>query len=355
MRVAVGAERHAAHRVGVPGQRLADGLAGGRVPQPHRLVGAAGGDAGAVGAERHAGHRARCGRSAAAPTGWPVAASHSRTVLSPLPEARRVPSGLNATLDTVSGVAGQRLADGLAGGGVPQPHRLVGAAGGDAGAVGAERHAASPRPVWPVSGWPMGWPVAASHSRTVLSSLPEARRVPSGLNATLHTASGVAGQRLADGLAGGRVPQPHRLVGAAGGEARAVGAERHARTPRPVWPVSGWPIGLAGGRVPQPHRAVAAAGGEARAVGAERHARTPRRCARSAAGRWVGRWPRPTAAPSCRRCRRRCGVPSGLNATLFTRSGVPGERLADGLAGGRVPQPHASCRRCRRRGACRRG
>ena len=153
---------------GVAGQRLADGLAGGRVPQPHRLVVTAGDDARAVGAERHAGHRVRCGRSAAAPTGWPVAASHTRTVLSQLPETMRVPSGLNATLHTAS--------------------------------------------VWPVSGWPTGWPVAASHSRTVLSALPETMRVPSGLNATLITASGVAGERLADGLAGGRVPQPHRLV-----------------------------------------------------------------------------------------------------------------------------------------------
>ena len=58
--------------------------------------------------------------------GWPVSASHSRTVLSALPETIRCPSGLNATLHTAS--------------------------------------------VWPVSGWPTGWPVAASHSRTVLSA-----------------------------------------------------------------------------------------------------------------------------------------------------------------------------------------
>ena len=72
--------------------------------------------------------------------------------------------------------------------------------------------------VWPVSGSPTGWPVAASHSRTVLSPLPEAMRVPSGLNATLRHAVRVAGQRLADGLAGGRVPQPHGVVGTAGGD-----------------------------------------------------------------------------------------------------------------------------------------
>ena len=37
--------------------------------------------------------------------------------------------------------------------------------------------------------FPIWCPVAASHSRTVLSLLPEAIRVPSGLNATLDTAS----------------------------------------------------------------------------------------------------------------------------------------------------------------------
>ena len=118
-----------------------------------------------------------------APIGWPVAASHSRTVLSQLPETMRLPSGLNATLVTGAGVAGQRRADRLAGGGVPQPHRLV--------------------------------------------SLPETMRLPSGLNATLNTAAGVAGQRRADRLAGVGVPQPHRLVAAAGDDAPAVGAERH--------------------------------------------------------------------------------------------------------------------------------
>ena len=109
------------------------------------------------------------------PTGWPVAASHTRTVLSALPEAIRVPSGLNATLDTAS--------------------------------------------VWPVSGWPTGWPVAASHSRTVLSAA--AGGDPRAVGAERHAGHRVrvAGQRLADGLAGGRVPQPHRLVGAAGGDA----------------------------------------------------------------------------------------------------------------------------------------
>jgi len=58
-----------------------------------------------------------CPRSGS-PTGRPLAASHTRTVLSPLPETMRAPSGLNATDNTV--------------------------------------------PVWPVSGSPTGCPVAAS-------------------------------------------------------------------------------------------------------------------------------------------------------------------------------------------------
>ena len=116
-------------------------------------------------------------------------------------------------------MAGQRRADRLAGVGVPQPHRAVGAAGGDAVPVGAERHTGH-RPVWPVSGAPIGWPVSASHSRTVLSQLPEAMRCPSGLNATLGHRVGVAGQRRADRLAGGRRPTPAPSCRAAGDDAR---------------------------------------------------------------------------------------------------------------------------------------
>ena len=101
---------------------------------------------------------------------------------------------------------------------------LVVAAGGDAGAVGAERH--------------------AEHS------------------------AGVAGQRVADRLTGGRVPQPHRVVGTAGGDVGAVGAERTLHT-MPVWPVSGAPTGCPVAGVPQPHRLVETAGGDAGALGVD--------------------------------------------------------------------------------------
>ena len=104
--------------------------------------------------------------------GWPVSASHTRTVLSPLPETMRVPSGLNATAITAS--------------------------------------------VWPVSGGPIGWPVAASHTRTVLSLLPETMPLAVGAERHSRYPVGVAGERLAEGFAGVGVPHPHRLVPTAG-------------------------------------------------------------------------------------------------------------------------------------------
>ena len=71
-------------------------------------------------------------------------------------------------------------------------------------------------------------PVPASHTFTVLSSLAEASRLPSGLNATLVTAVRVPleGEGF---LPGPGVPHLHRPVVAGGGEPFAVGAERHAR------------------------------------------------------------------------------------------------------------------------------
>ena len=75
----------------------------------------------------------------------PVAASQSRAVFSMLHPVRIVlPSGLNAADLTESGCA---------------------------------------------RGWPMGWPVAASHSRAVLSPPPVRMVLPSGLKATDLTSS----------------------------------------------------------------------------------------------------------------------------------------------------------------------
>ena len=69
--------------------------------------------------------------------------------------------------------------------------------------------------------------MSAFHSRTVSSSPAEASRCPSGLNATLRHRAGVAGEGVAEGLAGVGVPQPHRAVVAGGGQPVPVGAKRH--------------------------------------------------------------------------------------------------------------------------------
>ena len=71
-------------------------------------------------------------------------------------------------------------------------------------------------------------PVATSQRRTVLSSDPEARVLPSGLKATLDTAS-VCPSKARRERAGGDVPEAHRLVIGPGGEGLAIGAEGDAR------------------------------------------------------------------------------------------------------------------------------
>ncbi len=83
-------------------------------------------------------------------------------------------------------MARERCAEGLAALGIPEPHGPVSLAEARRLPSGlkATLHTV---PSWPVSGAPSGWPLSASQSRTVLSSLAEARRLPSGLKATLVT------------------------------------------------------------------------------------------------------------------------------------------------------------------------
>ena len=251
----------------------ADGLAGDRIPQPHRAVAAGAGQQLAVGAERHPAHVRRWGRcrpGRGAPTAWPVAGSHNRTVPSPPALASSLPSGLNATPYTLPLRAGggrQGRADGLAGGRIPQPHRAVAAGGGQQLAVRAERHPehAASRRCRRCRGVPTGRPVAGSHNRTVPSPPALASSLPSGLNATPLTPPlppVPAVDRCADGLAGDRIPQPHRAVVAGAGQQLAVRAERHPG-----------------------------------------HAADRGRCRPGGACRRAGRWPDPTTAP-CRRRRR---------------------------------------------------
>ena len=130
----------ALHIVVVDAQRFPDRAPGGGIPPPHRLVRAARADAAAVVEEPGPGH------VVVAEHGLPTAVSHSRTVPSSPPDDTRCrPSGLNATAVTAASCP-RRDAD-------------------------------------------LAATVAASHNRMVLSALPVAMRVPSGLNATLFTAS----------------------------------------------------------------------------------------------------------------------------------------------------------------------
>ena len=183
-----------------PVSGVPQGLAGVGVPQAHRLIGAGAGQPVPVGAERHRPH--------------PV------------------------------GVAGHGVPQGLAGVGVPQPHRGVGAGGGQPVPVGAERHASTPQSVCPVRGVPRGWPVSASHSRTVVSALALASRCPSGLNATDVTKPvwPVSGCR---GVGRCRRSTAAPCVVAGGGQPVPVGAERHRGHRVGVsgqwWP-RGWPV-----------------------------------------------------------------------------------------------------------------
>ena len=115
----------------------------------------------------------------------------------------RPSSSAAATAFTGTGVAGERVADGGAGGQVPYPHRPVVAAGDD-------------------------------HRPAV--QLRGRHRV--------HPAA-VAGERVADGGAGGQVPHPHRPVVAAGDDHRpAVQLRGRHRAHPPLWPVNGSPIGV---------------------------------------------------------------------------------------------------------------
>ena len=132
-------------------------------PRAAPSVTSSGEDGLAVGAERHGTDRRLDVQGR--PMGWPVAASQSRAVLSSLP-----------------------VSDGLA--------------------VGAERHGSDMALMR--QGWAEGRPVAASQSRAVRSELPVRTVLPSGLNATARRALML--QWRADGPAGGGVPEPRRLV-----------------------------------------------------------------------------------------------------------------------------------------------
>ena len=151
-------------------------LAARHIPEPYRAIKRPRGEARPVRAERHRSDRnaitfqTRCL--------LPARRSQSRTVVA-RGEARPVRAERHRQDPTAMTLQACRL---LAACHVPQPHRGFIRARGEARPVRAERHRQDPAP-WP-SRRAVSFPLATSHRRTVLSWAPEARRIPSGLNAT---------------------------------------------------------------------------------------------------------------------------------------------------------------------------
>ena len=193
-------------------ERRADGLAGGRVPDPGRPVGATHDQGLAVGAERHGRDETlehqRWGRGLAGgriPESDGLVPTAGRNDLPVVPEVCASERAL--MLD--------RIANRLAGGGVPKPSGGIVASGDDGPAVGA----------------------VGDRLDAVASGMGECR---------------------ADGLAGGRVPESHCAVEIAGDQGPAVGAELGGSDGRGVY--HGFADGLTGEGIPQSRRLVQATG-----------------------------------------------------------------------------------------------
>ena len=142
---------------------------------------ARGGYALTVGVEHHTAHPP-VWPGMGGPIGSPVSVSHSRTFC----RRWRRPAGDRRAEHDAGDRAGVSVNGslGLAGVGDPDPDGVAAAGGESAPGLKTTVKTSS---VCPVSGRPMGWPVSVSHSRSVLSSLAETMRCPSGLKATPET------------------------------------------------------------------------------------------------------------------------------------------------------------------------
>ena len=177
----------------------------------------------AVGAERHAGHR---------PGGTPVREDLPAVRCVPhlhgpieSAEAIRLPSGLNATLK-ISPVCplSVRISRPL---GMSHSFTVRSELAARCLPSGLNATLLTPE-ACPLS-VRVSFPVAASQTLTTPSTLlPETRRRPSGLNATLLSTRVGCLLEGEDSLPGRGVPHPHGLIPTGGGDPPAVGAERHA-------------------------------------------------------------------------------------------------------------------------------
>ena len=103
----------------------------------------------------------------------------------------------------MDGACLEGVADGLAGGRVPQPDRAVTVGAGQYLAVGLNATPFTPLPLCAcLEGGPDGRPVTGFHSRTVPSPSALASILPSGLNATPFTSFRGRGRGAARGPGG---------------------------------------------------------------------------------------------------------------------------------------------------------
>ena len=159
-------------------------------------------------------HRVRCGRSADRRRAGRVSASHTRTVSVPAAGDDPPPVGAKRHAGhrvSVWPVSELRRSAGRVSASTPAPscRQLPDTIRAP---IRAKRHAGHPVRCGPVSGCPTGWPVAASHTRTVLSSPAGDDPVPSGAERHAEYASVWPVSGVADGMAGVGVPQPQRVV-----------------------------------------------------------------------------------------------------------------------------------------------
>ena len=159
----------------------------------------------------------------------PESVSQSRTVLSSEALASVLPSGLKATLQTVLWCPFKALRV-RSGASVPEPHGLVVGGAGERLAVGAEGHA--PDRVSGVLSRLRSVAAGVQRPRAARSCLEAlARRLPSGLKATLQTASLVSCQGSAAACRCAASQSRTVLSSEALARRLAVGAEGHAQDP----------------------------------------------------------------------------------------------------------------------------
>ena len=317
------------------GKRFSDGLSALRVPDPEGVVVTPRDDARSVGTPSHAldiagmsGKRFSDGLSALRVP--------DPEVLSSLPETIRVPSGLQATLKIDIGMSGKRFSDGLSGLGVPEPEGLVPTPRDDARSVGTPSHA---QDTSGMSGKRFSDGLSALRVPDPEGVVVTPRDDAGSVGTPSHAVKlGMSGKRFSDGLSALCVPEPEGLVVNSRDDARSVGTPSHAQDMKLGMSGKRFSDGLSALRVPEPERVVSLPETIRVPSGLQATLLTKSECPVRGS---------PMACPLCASQSRRVlsslpetmRVPSGLQATLKTTIGMSGKRFSDGLSALRVPDP----------------